>query len=220
MIQMKLFRSPFFEGIKKRRKQDPMHITEAELETVCGITSKLPKNKLPEVAFCGRSNVGKSSLINTLMNRRKLARTSQQPGKTQTLNFYKANNALYLVDLPGYGYAKNSKENRDAWGSMIENYLTESDKLRYVFELVDIRHDPSTEDCQMYDWLTYLGFDPIIIATKADKIKPREIEKQLNRIRQVLGAEEDCIMVPFSSVTKMGLDIMEDFMTQIVENEA
>ncbi len=197
-----------------------MKVTQAELETVCGITTKkLPRNTCPEIAFCGRSNVGKSSLINTLMNRKSLARTSAQPGKTQTLNYYKVNDCLYLVDLPGYGYAKNSQANRDAWGVMIENYLTESEMLRYVFELVDIRHDPSVEDRQMYDWLTYLGFDPIIIATKADKIKPHEIERQLDRIRKVLGAPEDCVMVPFSSVTKMGLDTMEDFMDQILENE-
>lgn len=197
-----------------------MRVTEATLETVCGITTKkLPRNTDPEIAFCGRSNVGKSSLINSLMNRKNLARTSAQPGKTQTLNYYKVNDCLYLVDLPGYGYAKNSQANRDAWGVMIQKYLTESDMLRYVFELVDIRHDPSAEDKQMYDWLVYLGFDPIIICTKADKIKPREIEKQLNRIRECLGAEEDCIMVPYSSMTGMGKDIMEDFMSQVVENE-
>ncbi|MDD6451754.1 MAG: ribosome biogenesis GTP-binding protein YihA/YsxC [Lachnospiraceae bacterium] len=196
-----------------------MKIIDAELETVCGVTSKLPKNHLPEIAFCGRSNVGKSSLINSLMERKKLARTSQQPGKTQTLNFYKVNSALYLVDLPGYGYAKNSQANREAWGVMIQNYLTGSDMLRYVFQLVDIRHDPSTDDQKMYDWLTYLGFDPIIIATKSDKLKPREIESHMDRISEVLGLSSDAIIVPFSSVTKQGLDTLNDFMDQVVENE-
>ncbi|MFN2926855.1 ribosome biogenesis GTP-binding protein YihA/YsxC [Lachnospiraceae bacterium YH-ros2228] len=196
-----------------------MKIIDAELETVCGVTSKLPKNHLPEIAFCGRSNVGKSSLINSLMERKKLARTSQQPGKTQTLNFYKVNSALYLVDLPGYGYAKNSQANREAWGVMIQNYLTGSDMLRYVFQLVDIRHDPSTDDQKMYDWLTYLGFDPIIIATKSDKLKPREIESHMDRISEVLGLGSDAIIVPFSSVTKQGLDTLNDFMDQVVENE-
>ncbi|MDD6450212.1 MAG: ribosome biogenesis GTP-binding protein YihA/YsxC [Lachnospiraceae bacterium] len=196
-----------------------MKIIDAELETVCGVTSKLPKNHLPEIAFCGRSNVGKSSLINSLMERKKLARTSQQPGKTQTLNFYKVNSALYLVDLPGYGYAKNSQANREAWGVMIQNYLTGSDMLRYVFQLVDIRHDPSSDDQKMYDWLTYLGFDPIIIATKSDKLKPREIESHMDRISEVLGLSSDAIIVPFSSVTKQGLDTLNDFMDQVVENE-
>jgi GTP-binding protein len=196
-----------------------MKIIDAELETVCGVTSKLPKNHLPEIAFCGRSNVGKSSLINSLMERKKLARTSQQPGKTQTLNFYKVNSALYLVDLPGYGYAKNSQANREAWGVMIQNYLTGSDMLRYVFQLVDIRHDPSEDDQKMYDWLTYLGFDPIIIATKSDKLKPREIEPHMDRISEVLGLGSDAIIVPFSSVTKQGLDTLNDFMDQVVENE-
>lgn len=196
-----------------------MKIIDAELETVCGVTSKLPKNHLPEIAFCGRSNVGKSSLINSLMERKKLARTSQQPGKTQTLNFYKVNSALYLVDLPGYGYAKNSQANREAWGMMIQNYLTGSDMLRYVFQLVDIRHDPSSDDQKMYDWLTYLGFDPIIIATKSDKLKPREIESHMDRISEVLGLGSDAIIVPFSSVTKQGLDTLNDFMDQVVENE-
>jgi GTP-binding protein len=196
-----------------------MKIIDAELETVCGVTSKLPKNHLPEIAFCGRSNVGKSSLINSLMERKKLARTSQQPGKTQTLNFYKVNSALYLVDLPGYGYAKNSQANREAWGVMIQNYLTGSDMLRYVFQLVDIRHDPSEDDQKMYDWLTYLGFDPIIIATKSDKLKPREIEAHMDRISEVLGLSSDAIIVPFSSVTKQGLDTLNDFMDQVVENE-
>ena len=196
-----------------------MVIKSAVLDIVCGITSKIPDTGLPEVAFAGKSNVGKSSLINGLMNRKALARTSAQPGKTQTINFYKINDELDLVDLPGYGYAKNSQANREAWGVMIQNYLTGSDMLRYVFQLVDIRHDPSSDDQKMYDWLTYLGFDPIIIATKSDKLKPREIESHMDRISEVLGLGSDAIIVPFSSVTKQGLDTLNDFMDQVVENE-
>ncbi|MCR4781641.1 MAG: ribosome biogenesis GTP-binding protein YihA/YsxC [Lachnospiraceae bacterium] len=196
-----------------------MVIHSAELETVCGITSKLPENRFPEVAFCGRSNVGKSSLINTLLNRKKLARTSGQPGKTQTLNFYLLNKELYLVDLPGYGYAKISKEMREAWGVMIQNYLTGSNMLRYVFQLVDIRHNPTADDKSMYEWLTYLGFDPIIIATKSDKIKPSQIASHVDAIIKGLGAEKDTVVVPFSSANKDGLDTVLDLLDQVLENE-
>jgi len=196
-----------------------MVIHSAELETVCGITSKLPENYFPEVAFCGRSNVGKSSLINTLLNRKKLARTSQQPGKTQTLNFYLLNKELYLVDLPGYGYAKISKEMREAWGVMIQNYLTGSEMLRYVFQLVDIRHNPTKDDKSMYEWLTYLGFEPIIIATKSDKIKPAQIAAHVDAIKKGLGAERDTLVVPFSSANKQGLDTVLDLLDQVLENE-
>ncbi len=196
-----------------------MVIHSAELETVCGITSKLPENTLPEVAFCGRSNVGKSSLINTLLNRKSLARTSAQPGKTQTLNFYLLNKALYLVDLPGYGYAKTSKEVREKWGKMIQNYLTGSEMLRYVFQLIDIRHDPTADDISMYEWLTYLGFEPVIIATKADKIKPAQLGNHVQNIKRKLNADEDTIVVPYSSVSKEGRDILLDLLDQVLENE-
>ena len=162
---------------RKRRKY--MIIKQAELETVCGITSKLPENEWPEVAFAGKSNVGKSSLINGLLNRKSLARTSSQPGKTQTINFYKVNGDLYLVDLPGYGYAKVSNEIKAKWGKMIERYLHGSKQLRAVFLLIDIRHDPSANDKTMYDWVVHQGFEPIIIATKLDKIKRSQVQKQL-----------------------------------------
>ncbi len=196
-----------------------MVIKNVELETVCGVTSTLPDNRLPEVAFAGKSNVGKSSLINALMMRKSLARTSAQPGKTQTINFYNINKEIYLVDLPGYGYAKASEKEREAWGQMIERYLNTSDKLRAVFLLVDIRHAPSANDKQMFEWMAYVGYDPIVIATKLDKIKRSQIDKQLGIIRQGLGADKETIIVPFSAETKQGRDIIWDFMDQVIENE-
>ena len=158
-----------------------MVIKSAVLDIVCGITSKIPDTGLPEVAFAGKSNVGKSSLINGLMNRKSLARTSAQPGKTQTINFYNINEAMYLVDLPGYGYAKVSAAEKEKWGKMIENYLHTSKKLQAVFLLIDIRHEPSANDKMMYDWMVYQGFTPIIIATKLDKIKRSQIQKNVKK---------------------------------------
>ena len=196
-----------------------MVIKNVELETVCGVTSMLPDNKLPEVAFAGKSNVGKSSLINALMMRKSLARTSAQPGKTQTINFYNINKEIYLVDLPGYGYAKASEKEREAWGQMIERYLNTSEKLRAVFLLVDIRHAPSANDKQMFEWMAYVGYDPIVIVTKLDKIKRSQIDKQIKIIRQGLGADKETIIVPFSAETKQGRDIIWDFMDQVIENE-
>ena len=196
-----------------------MVIKNVELETVCGVTSMLPDNKLPEVAFAGKSNVGKSSLINALMMRKSLARTSAQPGKTQTINFHNINKEIYLVDLPGYGYAKASEKEREAWGQMIERYLNTSEKLRAVFLLVDIRHAPSANDKQMFEWMAYVGYDPIVIATKLDKIKRSQIDKQIKIIRQGLGADKETIIVPFSAETKQGRDIIWDFMDQVIENE-
>ena len=148
-----------------------MIIKSAVLDIVCGITSKIPDTGLPEVAFAGKSNVGKSSLINGLMNRKALARTSAQPGKTQTINFYKINDELDLVDLPGYGYARVTPAEKEKWGKMIENYLHTSHNLKAVFLLIDIRHDPSANDRQMYEWILHNGYEPIIIATKLDKLK-------------------------------------------------
>ena len=160
-----------------------MIIRNVELETVCGVTSRLPENILPEFAFAGKSNVGKSSLINALMNRKALARTSAQPGKTQTINFYNINKELYYVDLPGYGYAKVSQTEKEKWGKMIENYLHKSKMLKCVFLLVDIRHEPSANDRTMYEWVVYNGFRPVIIATKLDKINRSQIQKQVKLIR-------------------------------------
>ncbi len=174
------------------------------METVIGVTSKIPQNELPEIAFAGKSNVGKSSLINALMNRKSLARTSSQPGKTQTINFYNINDALYFVDLPGYGYAKVSQQEKEKWGRMIERYLHQSNVLKAVFLLIDIRHDPSANDKTMYEWILANGFHPIIIATKADKINRSQLQKQIKAVRQGLGAGKDTVVLPFSAQTKQG----------------
>ena len=181
-----------------------MVIKSVNLETVCGITSTLPDNTLPEIAFAGKSNVGKSSLINGIMNRKSLARTSSQPGKTQTINFYNVNGTFYLVDLPGYGYAKANQQVKAQWGKMIERYLHSSKKLKAVFLLVDIRHDPSANDKQMYQWMRHYGYHPIIIATKLDKINRSQIQKQVKLIRNGLGMEKDDVIIPFSAASKQG----------------
>ena len=183
-----------------------MIIRDVNLETVCGITSKLPENTLPEFAFAGKSNVGKSSLINAMMNRKSLARTSSQPGKTQTINFYNINDELYFVDLPGYGYAKVSLEAKAKWGKMIENYLKKSQVLHAVFLLVDIRHDPSENDKMMYDWVIHNGYRPVVIATKLDKLKRSQVAAHVKAVRQGLGMEKEDILIPFSAETKQGRD--------------
>lgn len=192
-----------------------MIIKNASLETVCGITSKLPENDKIEVAFAGKSNVGKSSLINALMNRKSLARTSSSPGKTQTINFYMvtgrretedtdADESIYLVDLPGYGYAKVPQSEKEKWGKMIENYLHRSRQLKAVFLLIDIRHDPSANDRMMYDWILHNGFSPIIIATKLDKLKRSQVSKQIKAVKQGLQVQPGTILIPFSAETKQG----------------
>ncbi len=195
-----------------------MIVKSAELETVCGITSKLPDNDLPEIAFAGKSNVGKSSLINGLLNRKSLARTSAQPGKTQTINFYNVNKNLYFVDLPGYGYAKVSVEIRAKWGKMIERYLHGSPQLKKVFLLIDIRHVPSENDCMMYDWIVDNGYEPVIICTKLDKIKRSQVQKNLKLIREKLDLVPGTTMIPFSAQTKQGRDeiwnLIEDTLAQ------
>lgn len=203
-----------------------MVIRNVNLETVCGITSRLPDNIRPEAAFAGKSNVGKSSLINALMNRKALARTSSQPGKTQTINYYNINDEMYFVDLPGYGYANANEEVKAQWGKMIERYLHTSKQLRLVFLLIDIRHEPSSNDCLMYDWIKNQGFQPIIIATKLDKINRSQIQKQIKLIRTKLKCGGDTIIIPFSSQTKQGRDeiyelldsVMDDF-DDVVEGE-
>ena len=199
-----------------------MIIKNVSLETVCGITSRLPENRLPEnrlpeVAFAGKSNVGKSSLINALMNRKSLARTSSQPGKTQTINYYNINNSLYFVDLPGYGYARANEKVKAQWGRMVENYLHRSKMLRQVFLLIDIRHAPSENDRMMYDWILRNGYSPIIIATKLDKIKKSQIEAQMELIASTLRTEEGTVMLPFSSQTKQGRDEIYEILDKIME---
>lgn len=196
-----------------------MVVKSAELETVCGITSKLPDNDLPEIAFAGKSNVGKSSLINGLLNRKSLARTSAQPGKTQTINFYNVNKNLYFVDLPGYGYAKVSVEIRAKWGKMIEKYLHGSPQLKKVFLLIDIRHVPSENDCMMYDWIVDNGYEPVIICTKLDKIKRSQVQKNLKLIREKLDLVPGTTMIPFSAQTKQGRDEIWNLIEETLAQE-
>ena len=197
-----------------------MHVSNVTLETVCGITSTLPENDKLEIAFAGKSNVGKSSLINALMNRKSFARTSAQPVKTQTINFYNIDEKLYFVDLPGYGYAKVSMEIRAKWGKLIEKYLINSKKLRIIFLLVDIRHEPSQNDVDMYNWILNYGFNPIIIATKLDKIKRSQIQKNTSIIRKKLNAVENTPIIPFSALTKQGRDEIWKFIEDYMEYEA
>ncbi len=196
-----------------------MVIKSVALETVCGITSRLPENTHIEFAFAGKSNVGKSSLINGLMNRKSLARTSGSPGKTQTINFYNINDELYFVDLPGYGYAKVSRQEKEKWGKMIENYLHRSKMLRCVFLLIDIRHEPSANDVMMYDWIVREGFNPVIIATKLDKINRSQKDKCLKIIRDKLKVVPGTLIFPYSAVTKQGRDEIYDYIDSFFEEE-
>lgn len=201
-----------------------MKIKTVNLETVCGITSTLPANTQAEFAFAGKSNVGKSSLINTIMNRKSYARVSGEPGKTQTINYYRidavaSNEAkadFYLVDLPGYGYAKVSQREREKWGKMVERYLHTSKQLRLIFLLIDMRHEPSANDLQMQEWVRYQGFTPVVIATKSDKIKKSQKERQRRMLRNSLGLAEEDLLIPFSALNKEGLDeiyaVMESYL--------
>lgn len=182
-----------------------MIIKKVNLDIVIGVTSAIPQTELPEVAFAGKSNVGKSSLINALMNRKSYARTSSQPGKTQTINYYNINDAMFLVDLPGYGYANANQQVKAKWGKMVEKYLKVSKQLRQVFLLIDIRHDPSANDKMMYDWIVANGYHPVIIATKLDKLKRSQIPKHVKAVRTGLGLEKDDILIPVSSQTKQGI---------------
>lgn len=191
-----------------------MVIKNVGLETVCGITSQIPENTLIEFAFAGKSNVGKSSLINGLMNRKALARTSAQPGKTQTINFYRINDDCYFVDLPGYGYAKANEEIKAKWGKMIENYLHQSKQLKAVFLLIDIRHAPSGNDKLMYEWILKQGFSPIIIATKLDKINRSQVQKQIKVIKEGLKTVPGTIVIPYSAQTKQGREEIYDLLDE------
>ena len=181
-----------------------MIIKSVNLETVCGITSRLPENTKPEFAFAGKSNVGKSSLINGLMSRKALARVSSEPGKTRTINYYNINDAFYFVDLPGYGFARVSQAEKEAWGRMIEGYLKKSRMLKQVFLLVDIRHAPGAADKQMTEWTLASGFQPVIIATKLDKINRSQRAGQLKLIRETLELPPETPVYPYSAQTKEG----------------
>ncbi len=196
-----------------------MVVKSVNLETVCGITSTLPQNDKIEIAFAGKSNVGKSSLINGLMNRKAYARTSSQPGKTQTINFYNINDALYFVDLPGYGYAKVSEALKEKWGKMIEGYLKTSKQLKIIFLLIDIRHEPSANDRNMYEWIVHNGFEPVIIATKLDKINRSQKDKQIKIVREGLNVKPGTRIIPFSSVTKQGRDEIWECIEEVMESE-
>lgn len=196
-----------------------MVIKHAALDIVCGITSTLPKNQVPEIAFAGKSNVGKSSLINAFMNRKALARTSSSPGKTQTINFYNVNHAMYLVDLPGYGYAKVSQSVKEQWGKLIERYLHESKRLKAVFLLVDIRHDPSENDKTMYNWILHNGYQPIIIATKADKLKRSQIQKHVKAIKEGLQLKPGSVVIPFSAQSKQGREEIWNLVEKLLMQE-
>jgi ribosome biogenesis GTP-binding protein ysxC len=196
-----------------------MIIKKAQLETVCGITSKFPENSEPELVFAGKSNVGKSSLINALMNRKSLARTSSQPGKTQTINYYKVNDEIYFVDLPGYGYANANIETKAKWGKMIEKYLHTSKQIKCIFLLIDIRHEPGKNDKQMYDWILHNGYQPVIIATKLDKLKRSQVAKCVKIVRDGLGLPKEGVLIPFSSQTKQGKEEIYDFIENLLAGE-
>lgn len=193
-----------------------MVIKKVNLDIVIGVTSQVPETDLPEVAFAGKSNVGKSSLINALMNRKSYARTSSQPGKTQTINYYNINDAMFLVDLPGYGYANVSQSVKEKWGKMVEKYLKKSSQLKQVFLLIDIRHDPSANDKMMYDWIVSNGYHPVIVATKLDKIKRSKHAKQIKAVRTGLGLSADDILIPVSSQTKQGIPELWDVIEQFI----
>ena len=202
-----------------------MVIKTVNLETVCGITSKLPENTKPEFAFAGKSNVGKSTLINALMNRKAYARTSATPGKTQTINYYNINDEFYLVDLPGYGYATAGVKVKQKWGKMIENYLHTSKMLQAVFLLVDIRHEPSNNDVMMFDWVLAAGFTPYIIATKSDKIKRSQIAKQTAMIRKTIKEKSTVShdvsfeVIPFSGLSKAGREDLYNLLDSFLASE-
>ena len=196
-----------------------MNFQNVEFLISAAAPKDFPANRLPEIAFAGKSNVGKSSMINALMNRKSLARTSAQPGKTQTINFYNINDELYFVDLPGYGYAKVSQQEKEKWGKMIEKYLHRSKVLQAVFLLVDIRHEPSANDRQMYEWILANGYHPIVIATKLDKINRSQIAKQVKLVKQGLGVDKDTIVIPFSAETKQGREEIYALIDQLTGKE-
>lgn len=195
-----------------------MKINRSEIETVAVKPSQYPVADKPEIAFAGRSNVGKSSLLNLLTGRKSLARVSGSPGKTRTINFYLINDEFRIVDLPGYGYARVSKSESRSWGEMMESYLEKRPNLVKVIQLVDIRHKPSAQDVQMYDYLKYYGLDGVVVATKADKISNNEKQKNLKVIRETLGMSKDDIIVPVSALKRTGQDKLLDVMEELLSS--
>lgn len=196
-----------------------MVIKKVNLDIVIGITSKIPETTMMEVAFAGKSNVGKSSLINALINRKSYARISSQPGKTQTINYYNINDSMYLVDLPGYGYANANEAIKAKWGKMVEKYLKSSPSLKQIFLLIDIRHTPSANDVMMYQWIISNGYRPVIIATKMDKLKRSQIDKHIKEIKIGLGMEKDDLLIPVSSETKQNIDTIWEYIKSLNVSE-
>ena len=194
-----------------------MKINVSDLEQVAVRPDQYPPAGLKEIAFAGRSNVGKSSLLNLLTGRRKLARVSGSPGKTRTINFYLVNGAFRIVDLPGYGYAKVSRSVSESWGKMMEQYLESREDLVCVVQLVDIRHEPSAQDKQMHDYLRHFGLDGIVVATKADKISRNQLQKQIKMIRTSLKLGPEDKVIPVSALKKTGQDELLDAMEQLLE---
>lgn len=194
-----------------------MNVNNVELTAVCGKKEQYPDTTLPEIAFVGKSNVGKSSLINCMVNRKSLARTSQNPGKTRTINFYNVENKVHFVDLPGYGYARASKAEIAKWGQIIEEYLLEREQLKSIIMLIDIRHEPTANDKMMYDWLNHYGYKIIIVATKSDKLKRSQINKHISIIKKSLNLTNEHILIPFSSQTKDGREKLWETINLIVE---
>ncbi len=194
-----------------------MDYVNASLLSTAVKPEQYPDTFVPEIAFAGRSNVGKSSLINCLTNRTKLARTSSSPGKTAVINFYDIDGRFRLVDLPGYGYAKVSKAERDKWANMIETYLSDRYNLVAVIQLVDARHKPSQDDITMMNWIKSIGYTPIVVATKIDKLKKSEIEKNLTEIYNCLGLDDNSILFPFSSETRAGKDELLEYIADICQ---
>ena len=196
-----------------------MKINDIVLEKVVGLSSKIPTNNMMEFVLVGRSNVGKSSFINAISNRKNYAHTSSTPGKTRTINYYLVNKKFYIVDLPGYGYAKASIEEQNNWATFINKYLKTSDKIEEIILIVDIRHKPSEKDCQMFSFIvSATGYEPIVIATKSDKIKKSEVDKNIAVIRETLNATNECEIVPFSAEKKDGVKTFINILTNIIED--
>ena len=194
-----------------------MKIIKSDLEAVAVKPSQYPSDDLKEIAFAGRSNVGKSSLLNTITGRKKLARVSGSPGKTRTINFYIVNDEFRIVDLPGYGYAKVSRSVSESWGEMMEKYFESRENLLTVVQLVDIRHEPSKQDIEMYQYLRHYGLDGVVVATKADKISRNQIQKHIKMIRQTLKLSGEDLVIPVSSLKKTGQEQLLDIMEQLLE---
>ena len=195
-----------------------MQINKSELEAVAVKPMQYPEPSVPEIAFAGRSNVGKSSLLNLLTRRKNLARVSGSPGKTRTINFYRINDEFRIVDLPGYGYARVSKSESEKWGAMMESYLENREGLLKVIQLVDIRHKPSAQDVQMYDYLKYFDLDGTVVATKADKVSSNQCSKNILEIRKTLGMSKADKIIPVSALKKSGHEVLLDEIEKLLEN--